>query len=202
MFYQAFKANSSAAIGLESLLIGCSVLGLAGVHTWQARLAWSFSRDKGFPLSSYLGSVARPPFGVPLWAHVWSCAWTSLLGCLYLGSSVAFNSFVSGGILLQCITYSLPIILLWIHGRSNITPGPFWCPRLGPISNVIVVAWSVVALIFYSFPWFQPVEAAAMNYVSCVIVGMFLYAGVYWVLYGNKYYTLPPKVPHAFKSED
>ncbi|CAK7226826.1 hypothetical protein SEUCBS140593_006374 [Sporothrix eucalyptigena] len=113
VFRQALKGSTSGAIAIESLLVGANVLGLFGIHSWQARLAWSFSRDNGFPFSKHLGSLAPPPLGVSLWAHIWSCVWTSLLGCLYLGSSVAFNSFVSGGILLQCITYSLPIILLW-----------------------------------------------------------------------------------------
>jgi len=192
VFHQAFRGNKTAAIAIESLLVGANVFGLFGIHTWQARLAWSFSRDHGFPFSRFQGSIAPAPFGTPFWAHVWSCVWTSLLGCLYLGSTAAFNSFVSGGILLQCITYSLPVILLWVRGRKNIKPGPFWCSRFGPIANAVTVIWSLVALVFYSFPWYQPVEASAMNYVSCVIVAMLLFSGLYWVVYGKKTYVLPP----------
>jgi choline transport protein len=70
VFYQATRSNTNAAIGLESLLLTCNVIGVGGIHTWQSRLAWSFSRDHGFPFSKYLSSVAKPPFRTPVWAHL------------------------------------------------------------------------------------------------------------------------------------
>jgi choline transport protein len=201
VFYQALRGNTNGALGIESLLVCCNIVGVAGIHTWQSRLAWAFSRDQGFPFSRYIGSVAKPPFRTPLWAHLWSCIWTSILGCLYMGSPLAFNSFVSGGIVLQNITYSTSIILLLYHGRSKFAHGTFWYPRLGLFCNIVVVAWSTVSMVFYCFPYYLPVTAAGMNYLAPVLVVMFLYAGVYWVFYGKKNYQLPPMIAHSLANQ-
>ncbi|KAM5342120.1 hypothetical protein ACJ41O_015151 [Fusarium nematophilum] len=191
IFYDAFGKNTAAAIGLQSLVTISASGAIIGVQTWQSRIAWAFSKDKGFPFHHYLSRIAPEPYGTPIWAHVWSSCWTAALGCLYLGSRLAFNSLVAGGILLQYITYSTSVgFLLW-HGRSNITPGPFWFPKLGFIANAVLLVWTLVALVFYTFPYFLPVQADQMNYVSCVIVGVFLYALAYWILYGRKEYQVP-----------
>ncbi|KAH6687427.1 amino acid/polyamine transporter I [Plectosphaerella plurivora] len=191
IFYDAFNGNTAAALGLQVLITISGAAAIIGIHTWQSRIAWAFSRDRGFPFHRFLSRIAPEPFGTPIWAHVWSCAWVSALGCLYLGSSLAFNSFVAGGILLQYLTYSTCIVCLLYHGRSNITPGPFWFPRLGLVANIVTVTWTLVALVFYSLPYFMPVQASQMNFVSAVVAGTYLYAVVYWVFFGRKEYKTP-----------
>lgn len=196
IFYEALRQNTSAAIGLQSLVTISASGAIIGIHTWQSRIAWAFSRDRGFPFHRWMSKVAPEPFGTPILAHVWSCLWTSALGCLYLGSSLAFNSLVAGGILLQYITYSTSVGLLLWYGRSNISPGPFWFPKLGPVANFVTIFWSLIALCFYCFPYFLPVQASQMNYVSCVVVGIFVYALLYWFAYGRKEFQLPPPQFH------
>ncbi|KAH6974235.1 amino acid/polyamine transporter I [Ilyonectria sp. MPI-CAGE-AT-0026] len=191
IFYSAFNNSTAAAIGLQAIVAASAAGAIIGIHTWQSRMAWAFSRDKGFPFHTYLSQIAPEPFGTPIWAHVWSCAWTAILGCLYLGSTLAFNSLVAGGILLQYLTYSASIgCLLW-HGRANFQHGPFWFPRAGYVANITTIIWTVISLVMYSFPSFLPAEADQMNYVSCVIVGVFLFAVGYWVLYGRKEFETP-----------
>ncbi|KAL5592118.1 hypothetical protein FOVSG1_011007 [Fusarium oxysporum f. sp. vasinfectum] len=191
VFQEAFKHNTAAALGLQSLVLISAAGAIIGIHTWQSRIAWAFSKDKGFPFHRFLSQIAPEPYGTPVFAHIWSCCWTSVLGCIYMGSQLAFNSLVSGGILLQYITYSTCIACLLWYGRSNITPGPFWYPRLGLVSNIVVLLWTAIALVFYCFPSFIPVQAGLMNYVSCVIVGVSLYALLYWVAFGRKEYETP-----------
>ncbi|CAG9952695.1 unnamed protein product [Clonostachys rosea f. rosea IK726] len=191
IFYQAFGGNLAAAVGLQALVTVSAAGSIIGIHTWQSRMAWAFSRDKGFPFHRYLNRIAPEPFATPIYAHIWSCAWTALLGCLYLGSQLAFNSLVSAGMLLQYITYSTSIVCLLWYGRSNLRHGPFWFPRFGLVCNIITVIWSLTAVVFYSFPYYFPTEADQMNYVSCVIVGVFLYALLYWVLFGKREFSPP-----------
>ncbi|OBT90444.1 hypothetical protein VE02_01221 [Pseudogymnoascus sp. 03VT05] len=183
--------STAGAIGLQSLILVVFIGAVYGVHTWQSRMAWSFARDQGWPFSRTMSKLAPSPMNVPLVAHIWSCLWVAVLGCVYLGSSVAFNSFISGGILLQYISYSICIALLLIYGRDKLAHGPFWLPKWGLFANIMVLLWTSVTFIFYCFPVTYPVKAASMNYVSCVIVFMFLYAGIYWVAVGKKSYTLP-----------
>lgn len=194
LFNQVLKGNKAGAIGLQCLLVVIFFTALVGAQTWQSRIAWSFARDRGWPFSRHLAKVAPQPFGVPLWAHLWSCLWVALLGCLYLGSTVAFNSFISGAILLQYISYSMCVLLLLFHGRENIKHGPFWLGKLGYVTNFVTVGWTLLCLVFYSFPPAYPVAAISMNYVSCVIVFIFLYAGTWWALVGRKQYIAPVKL--------
>ncbi|KAH8727466.1 amino acid/polyamine transporter I, partial [Phaeosphaeriaceae sp. PMI808] len=131
VFLTVFKGNVSSAVGLQILVTISSIGSVVGIHTWQSRIAWAFSRDKGFPFHRYLCRIAPEPFGTPIYAHLWSCAWVSALGSLYLGSSLAFNSLIAGGILLQYSTYTACIVCLLCYGRDKIIPGPFWFPRFG-----------------------------------------------------------------------
>lgn len=89
IFNQAI--NYSGAIGLETLIVltgtGCQI----ACHTWQARLCWSFARDRGLPGWQYLKQVDRK-LDTPFIAHTVSCVIDGLVGLLYLGSYAAFNS--------------------------------------------------------------------------------------------------------------
>ena len=89
LYYQALRSKAGA-IALESLIIctgiGCEIAS----HTWQARLCWSFARDRGLPGSRYLATVNRR-LDVPLRAHFVSSVIVAILGLLYLGSYTAFN---------------------------------------------------------------------------------------------------------------
>lgn len=90
LFYQALQ-NRAGAIVLESLVIATGVGCLAACHTWQSRLCWTFARDGGLPFSLSLAKV-HPRLDVPLNAHITSCILDSILGCLYLVSTTAFNA--------------------------------------------------------------------------------------------------------------
>jgi len=124
---------------------------------------WSFARDKGFPFSSYLAVVAGAPYSVPLWSHVFSCFWIAVLGILYWVSTTAFFSLLTGGILMQYISYMIPVSLLLIGGRRISIPGPFYMGRWGWFANGVLVVWSLFTLVFYSFPYVMPVTKSNMS---------------------------------------
>ncbi|KAJ3458936.1 hypothetical protein MRS44_013045 [Fusarium solani] len=191
IFFNVIHHNKNAALALEALVFVSAYGSLIGIHTWQSRIAWALSRDKGFPFHSYLSRLAPAPFSTPIWAHLWSSCWTGLCGCLYLGSQTAFSSFIAGGIILQYATYCLPIALLLWRGRSRAPHGPFWFPKIGLFCNIVTVIWFLVTLVFYCFPYFLPVQADQMNYVSAVLFVIIMYALIYWFTYGHKHYRLP-----------
>lgn len=124
---------------------------------------WSFARDKGFPFSSYLAVVAGAPYSVPLWSHIFSCFWIAVLGILYWVSTTAFFSLLTGGILMQYISYMIPVSLLLIGGRRISIPGPFYMGRWGWFANGVLVVWSLFTLVFYSFPYLMPVTKSNMS---------------------------------------
>ncbi|KAH7148219.1 amino acid/polyamine transporter I [Dactylonectria macrodidyma] len=190
IFYRICNSSRAAAIGLWLPPIISGVGSVWAIHTWQSRLAWSLSGQGGFPFASYLGSIAPSPFRTPIWSLIWSSLATSIFGCLYLGSQTAFNSLISAGILLQYLSYSLPVLLMLYNGRSSFSHGPFWLPRFGYVANFIMLCWMCVALVFYCFPYFIPIETGSMNYVSAVLVAIFVFTVLMWFFHARQHYKV------------
>lgn len=185
-----YNNNHTCAYVFGGALLLCLINALASAHAWQARITWSLSRDLGTPFHTYMRRLAPAPFHTPLWATLWGTCWVGLCGFLYLGSLTAFNAFISGGVLLQYITYAIPAALLLIQGRRNLNHGPFFWPKFGPVANVVVILWTFLTLVMYSFPYFLPVTADSMNYVSVMIFIALLYAVMFWIMYGRKHYNI------------
>ncbi|KAL2004678.1 hypothetical protein VTN00DRAFT_3206 [Thermoascus crustaceus] len=169
LFYQAL-GNKVGAIVLESLVIATGVGCEIACHTWQSRLCWTFARDRGLPFQRYLAKVDKK-LDIPFRAHVTSCVIVAILGCLYMASYTAFNSVITGCIVLPYVSYAIPVICLLIKGRSNIQHGPFWLGPFGHIANYVLLCWTLFTLVMYSFPTYMPVQAGSMNYI-CVVYGV------------------------------
>jgi choline transport protein len=186
LFNQALQSRAGAVV-LETLIIVTGVGCMIASHTWQSRLCWSFARDRGLPGSAWLAKI-HPILDVPLHAHLVSCIIVAVLGCLYLGSYTAFNSMITACIVLLYISYAIPVICLLLKGRNNIKHGPFWMGTMGLISNWVLLAWTLITFVMYSFPPVMPVMAGNMNYV-CAVYGVVVFIlGVYWFVKGKRTY--------------
>jgi choline transport protein len=159
LYHQALDSRGGA-IALEALVLATGLGCQCASHTWQARLCWSFARDRGLPGHKWLSQV-HPKLGVPFIAHCVSCFIVGLLGLLYLGSSTAFNSMATACIVLLYVSYIIPVICLLVRGRNNIEHGPFWLGPIGLASNIILLLWTLFTIIMYSFPAVQPVTPAS-----------------------------------------
>lgn len=189
IFYQALQSKAGAIV-LNCLIlltaIGCNIAS----HTWQARLCWSFARDEGLPGSRYWSKV-NTRTGAPVNAHLMSCVWCAIIGCIYMGSTTAYNAMVIGCIIFLLLSYMVPVVFLLLKGRNNIKHGPFWMGPIGLIANYVVIFWACFTTIFYSFPAVMPVTAGNMNYVSVVIGVFFIYCVIYWFARGKYRYKTP-----------
>lgn len=184
IYYQVLQSKGGAIV-LECLVlltaIGCNI----NSHTWQARLCWSFARDNGLPGSRYWSQVNLKT-KVPINAHIMSCVWCAIIGCIYMGSTTAYNAMVVGCIIFLLLSYIVPVIFLLKKGRDNIEHGPFWLGKFGLMANIVLICWTIFGTVFYSFPSVQPVTAGNMNYV-CVVFGVyFAYCVIYWHARGKK----------------
>lgn len=184
IYYQALNNSKAGAIVLGCLILFTSFGCVIASHTWQSRLCWSFSRDRGLPFSN-LWSKVNSRMGVPLNAHLMSCGWVAIIGFLYLASSTAFNSLITACIAFLLLSYSVPVICLLLKKRQ-IVHGPFWFGKFGLLCNILLLLWTVFCVVFFSFPPYYPVNKDNMNYVSVVIVGYLLYSLIYWKLWANK----------------
>lgn len=158
--YRQATGSVPLATFLEFLIcftgLGCQI----ACHTWQARLCWSFSRDRGLPGSRYW-SVVHPKLQIPFNAHAMSSAIVGVLGVLYLGSTTAFNAMVAACICLLYVSYIIPVICLLVKGRDNIPHGPFWLGKFGMFCNFVLIGWTIFSLVIYSFPVQIPVAGSS-----------------------------------------
>lgn len=110
------------------------------------------------------------------------------LGCLYLGSSTAFNSLLGSAVTINNISYMFPILTNLLTGRRNMHKGVFHMgPRIGPIVNTVTCCWLTFAIVFFSFPYVKPIEVDNMNYTCVIVGGLAILIGAWWLKAGKKY---------------
>jgi choline transport protein len=189
IFYR-ITGSKAAAVGLWIPVLILVFAAYWGMQTWQSRLAWTLSRESGFPLHRHFSKIFPAPFHTPVWSLVGSAVGTALFGCLYLGSELAFNALIATGLLLQYASYSIPTILVIWRGRSKFQHGEFWYPKLGLLANITMLAWTVVVFIFYCFPPYSDVQASQMNYVSAVLGIIAIFITSLWFSYAKKNYKI------------
>jgi choline transport protein len=151
-----------------------------------SRVLWAFARDGAMPWSPWLSRVSNR-FGIPFNAQLFVAAAIAALGCLYLGSSVAFNSMLGAAVTINNVAYLVPIVTNMLTGRRNMHRGVFFMGRWGWIVNGVTVAWLLFAIVFFSFPYTMPVTVQNMNY-TCVVVGGLSILILGWWFVGSERY--------------
>jgi choline transport protein len=63
--------------------------------------------------------------------------------------------------------------------------------KLGMVVNLVAIAWLVIAMIFSTFPSFEPVTPQNMNYAVVVMGGWLTIGTVYFAIWGRKKYIGP-----------
>jgi choline transport protein len=148
------------------LLLFAGVVALIAIQQTASRLTWSFARDNAVLGCQYIGRV-HDKLGVPVWALIANATVVSIIGCIFLGSTTAFNAFINTGLILQQVTFAIPAALLVLQGRPvHLLPvkRPFRLPGVvGWVVNFVTIAFSVVAVIFYNFPVELPVTSSNMS---------------------------------------
>ncbi|KAJ5174067.1 uncharacterized protein N7500_001998 [Penicillium coprophilum] len=165
MWYQATRSSVAATVFVV-LLCCAAVFALIGAQQTASRLTWSLARDRAIIGSKWLSRI-HPKFEVPVWGLIFNFVIMFIIGCIYLGSSSAFNAFIGSGLVLQHISYAIPAALLMYRKRSE-----FWLPRdrafrlpsvVGWSVNAITIGFAILVLIFYDLPTVLPVTGSNMR---------------------------------------
>ncbi|GAB7353252.1 hypothetical protein MBLNU459_g3762t1 [Dothideomycetes sp. NU459] len=146
------------------------------------------------PFSDTLG-VISPRWGNPFAATVVCGCISTILGLIYIGSSVAFNAFVGSFVVLTTASYLAAILPHLLGGRKNITPGPFWMPRI--VANVfgaIACSYMLVFIVIYCFPYSMPVSAQTMNYTCTITGGLTIIITLFYLKQRNNGFRSPAEV--------
>ncbi|TXT10530.1 hypothetical protein VHUM_02035 [Vanrija humicola] len=134
--------------------------------------------------------------GTPVNAITFVCVWIVVLGCIQLGSSVAFNAIIASSVVFLQISYIIPMAALVIRGQAclegNHHQKPVWSlGRFRRVINVIALAMLVLTTVIFTFPPAIPVNGESMNYVVVVLgVAIILCLGT-WFVDGRKNYHGP-----------
>lgn len=193
VYYQALRSQDGAAffaVWLLFIYYGATIT----CFVTAGRLTWAFARDNGLPYSRVLAKT-HPTLQVPANATIATGVFCILYGLIYIGSTTAFNSFISLAILGLNVTYVIPQAIIVIRGRDKVLPKRVFNlgPILGPFCNIFSTLWISLYTVLFCFPVFLPVTVQDMNYVSVVLVGVCLFILVTW--WGGKRHTfVGPKI--------
>ena len=192
---QATRSDTAATV-MTVLLIVIGYFGLNAAQQTASRLTWSFARDRALVFSGHVGTM-HPALKVPVWALLANAFVVFIMGCVYLGSTAAFNAIVATSLILMHMTFAIVAALKMLRGRVvPFTPqnSSGWSWNLGLwgwLFDSLTVAWGFITLIFYCFPITTPTKGSKANYAPAVLAVMALFAVFNWFAYAKKHYKGP-----------
>jgi choline transport protein len=201
VYYQATR--SRAATNLFVFMILCIVfVSFFNILASVSRLVWAFSRDDGLPFSHFFSRV-HPNFKLPVNALLLSTICICLLALINVGSSTAFNAFISLPAMGGYLSYFFPVLFLFWRriSRSNATPipwGPFKLGKAGPVINAAALCYIVFTFTWMPFPITLPVDRFNMNYAGSILGGVILGGALDWFVNGRKRFRVPVAQHHRF----
>ena len=192
MYQQATRSNAGT-VGLLVLYLIDILVAAPGAQITAGRMLWTLGRDDATPFSNWVGKVSaqwRNPFNAQLVVAIIM----TLLGCIYIGSTAAFNAFVGVFAIFTTMSYLAAILPHILTRRRYVKPGPFWMPGVwGYIVTGTASAYIILFNVIYMFPYAMPVDAATMNY-ACVMTGGITIILAAWYLWKRSHGYVGPRV--------
>ncbi|KAM0750318.1 amino acid transporter [Meredithblackwellia eburnea MCA 4105] len=163
--------SAAASITLTTLTLVTAPIACCSLIAAAGRIGWSIAREKGLPFSGWIGSI-HPTRHIPLNAMILASIIQCLLVLIYIGNTALFNSLLVLAVVSLNLSYGLPIVMYYIHGRKEGIPkAPFSLGRLRLLAHMVSLAYFTIVITFLFFPNFLPVTASNMNY-SCAIFAL------------------------------
>jgi choline transport protein len=193
VYYQATGSRAATNLFIFMLLYIIFV-SFFNVLASVSRLIWAFSRDDGLPLSCVFARV-HPKLNLPVNALLLSAVCVCLLALINVGSSTAFNAFISLPAMGLLVSYFFPILFLFWRRVSSNYPAPMWGPfklgRAGPMINAAALCYIIFTFVWMPFPTTLPVTGLNMNYAGPILGGVILGAALDWCVNGRRRFRVP-----------
>lgn len=139
VIFQKAIGNSTGAFLLLLPLLLLGIICGVGCVTATSRCTWAFARDGGIPGSGWWRTVNHK-LDVPLNAMMLGMVVEIALGCVYFGSTAAYNAFSGVGVIFLTVSYASPIaVSLIFRRREDIKNGHFDMGIIGLIANVLAL---------------------------------------------------------------
>lgn len=190
LLFKMVTGSKSGGMGLLFLILGILFFAGVGALTAASRCTWAFARDGAIP-GYKLWAKVNTKLDVPLWALILSTAVDCLLGCIYFGSSAAFNSFTGVATICLSTSYCVPVLVSLLRGRDAVRNSPYSLGKLGPVVNYISLVWICFAVVIFCMPTSLPVTPSSMNYASVVFAGFSVISAAWYFAYARKNFKGP-----------
>lgn len=156
------NSTGSVAAGIIINMFSTILAYVAGIDCLgsAARILWSLARDQGLP--QFLTKV-HEKWDVPVRAVLVVAVPSYLVGIIYIFNSTAFYGVIAGQLLAMILSYFMPIMLHLIARRSKkIVYGPWTLGRLGWVTDIVSVGFTLLVATFMCFPVYIPVTTENM----------------------------------------
>jgi len=119
----------------------CLLFATITIMTTSSRMTYAFARDGGLPASRFFARV-HGKLELPLNALYLTTACVVIFGCIFLGSSSAFNAIISASVVALGVSYAIPPAVNCLRGRKCLPPRAFVLPGLlGWFCNLVSLAF-------------------------------------------------------------
>lgn len=192
--YRQATGSRGGALGLVIIAFLPTVVTCAGCYITAGRTLWTISRDRATPFSGWLSRInsrMHNPFNATL---ICGCIVT-ILACIYVGSTTAFNAFVGCFVQLSSLSYFTAIFPHILTRRSSFVRGYFWMPApIGYAVNTLACIYILAFAVIFCFPFALPTDAQSMNYASLMTGGLSILVGIWW-FFRQGTYEGPKDIP-------
>lgn len=146
----------------------------------------------GLPFSRIFARV-HPKLDVPLESLAFTVVVVVVFGCIFLGSTSAFNAIVSASVVALGLTYGIPVAINCARGRKMLpATRAFKMPEpLAWFANLLGVAYVILTTVLFVFPPVLPVTGSNMNYCIVAFAIVLIISMIQWFVDGRKNYTGP-----------
>ncbi|KAJ5248811.1 hypothetical protein N7468_000262 [Penicillium chermesinum] len=183
--------NKAGAICLLMLPIVCLIMAILSVMTTSSRMIYAFARDGGLPASKFFATV-HPTLQLPLNALVLTVVVVICFGCIFLGSSSAFNAIISASVVALDLSYGMPILVNCLQGRNTLPERRWKLPTaVGWICDIISLSYIALTTVLFVFPPSSTVTGSSMNYCIAAFAVIIIISVFQWIVDGRKNFTGP-----------
>jgi choline transport protein len=168
LLYIIHNATQSRAGSVCLLMfpLVCLLFATTAIMTTSSRMAYAFARDGGLPFSPFFAKV-HTRLGQPLNSLILTTVLTVIFGCIFLGSSSAFNAIISASVVALGVSYAMPVAINCLRGRKMLPPRSFTLPGwFAWPANLLGVAYVIVTTVLFVFPPELPVTGNNMSKFS------------------------------------
>ncbi len=139
--------NDGGAFALTIPIIVIGILCGTGCTTAASRCTWAFARDGAIPGSKYWKEV-NTRLDMPFNAMMLSMVIQIALGCIYFGSTAAFNAFIGVGVIFLTLAYVSPVVVLVLQRRRALSMGVYDFKAFGWFCNIVTISKSAHSTMF------------------------------------------------------